>query len=96
MEKDLVKLAHYAFNQGDYQSAKALYQKAASKYGHNLFDANIYLCDQRLRNQVKHDGATPKLSEAIPASQQLEETQSLLEHYYRRCQELEYQLQDAG
>ncbi|WP_404416381.1 hypothetical protein LG277_03315 [Vreelandella aquamarina] len=96
MQTNLVKQAHHAFKQDDYQSAKALYQKAASKYGQNLFDANIYLCEQRLRNQVKHDGATPKLSEAISASQQLEETQSLLEHYYRRCQELEYQLQDAG
>ncbi|MGV2929470.1 hypothetical protein ACE3G8_00095 [Vreelandella venusta] len=48
MEKDLVKRAHDAFNQGDYQVAKELYQKAAKHYGKTLFNANIILCDKYL------------------------------------------------
>ncbi|PAU73004.1 hypothetical protein [Vreelandella alkaliphila] len=49
MEKDLVKRAHDAFNQGDYKVAKELYKKAAGYYGESLFKVNITLCDKYLR-----------------------------------------------
>lgn len=96
MEKDLVKRAHNAFNQGNYQSAIELYQQAAHQYGQSLFDVNIRICEQRLQMPGQLTRNAPKSTDAIPVSQQLEETQALLEHYYRRCQELEYRLQDAG
>jgi len=96
MEKDLVKRAHDAFNQGDYQHAIALYQKAANQYGQSLFDVNIRMCKQQLQGLGRIFKSEPKSADAIPVAQQLAETQELLEHYYRRCQELEYRLQDAG
>lgn len=49
MEKDLVKRAHNAFNQGDYKAAKELYQKAVKHYGETLFNINIVLCDKYLQ-----------------------------------------------
>ncbi|MBE0464409.1 hypothetical protein [Halomonas colorata] len=96
MEKDLVKRAHGAFNQGDYQNAIALYQQAAYQYGQHLFDVNINICEQRLQKPNQVISSAPKSPESIPIIQQLAETQELLEHYYRRCQELEYRLQDEG
>ncbi|MGE6606448.1 hypothetical protein ACQKE4_07985 [Halomonas sp. NPDC076908] len=96
MEKDLVKRAHNAFNQGDYQNAISLYQQAAYHYGQQLFDINIQICEQRLQQPNQVFKSAPKSADAMPVAQQLAETQELLEHYYRRCQELEYRLQDAG
>ena len=96
MEKDLVKRAHSAFNQGDYQSAIELYQQAANQYGQSLFNVNIKICEQRLQKPGQVIKSAPQSAENIPIAQQLAETQELLEHYYRRCQELEYRLQDAG
>ncbi|AIA76754.1 hypothetical protein FF32_18460 [Halomonas campaniensis] len=104
MEKDLVKRAHSAFNQGDYQHAIALYQQAAYQYGQHLFDVNVNICEQRLQKSGHVVMGTPRVAprsvpksvDAIPVAQQLAETQELLEHYYRRCQELEYRLQDVG
>ncbi|WP_434986166.1 hypothetical protein [Vreelandella zhaodongensis] len=96
MEKNLVKRAHNAFNEGDYQHAIALYQQAAYQYGQHLFDVNIKICEQRLQKPGGIFKSAPKSGETIPVAQQLAETQELLEYYYRRCQELEYRLQDAG
>lgn len=96
MEKDLVKRAHDAFNQGDYQAAITLYQQAAYQYGQSLFDVNIRICEQRLQSPGRIIKSAPKHSDVIPVAQQLAETQELLEYYYRRCQELEYRLNDAG
>ncbi|CAH1043982.1 hypothetical protein [Halomonas sp. TD01] len=96
MEKDLVKRAHDAFNHGDYQDAITLYQQAAYQYGQSLFDVNIRICEQRLQKPGQLMKRVPKSSDAIPVAQQLAETQELLEYYYRRCQELEYRLNDAG
>ncbi|RUR27842.1 hypothetical protein ELY33_14720 [Vreelandella andesensis] len=96
MEKDLVKRAHDAFNQGDYQHAITLYQQAAFQYGQHLFDINISICEQRLQKPNQVIKSAPKSADAVPVAQQLVETQELLEHYYRRCQELEYRLQGAS
>ena len=49
MEKNFVKRAHNAFNQGDYQNAKQLYQLAAEQYGETLFSFNIVLCEKYLQ-----------------------------------------------
>ncbi|MGP5191731.1 hypothetical protein [Vreelandella alkaliphila] len=95
MEKDLVKRAHDAFHQGDYQRAIALYQQAAYQYGQNLFDVNIKICEQRLQKPGLVVKNAPKSVESIAIAQQLAETQELLEYYYRRCQELEYRLNDV-
>lgn len=96
MSATIVKRAIYAFQQGDYHDAKQLYLKAANKYGHQLFNANLTLCDQRLKRSQSRPvtaALTPNDSPTtILISQQLADTQQLLEHYYNRCQELEYQL----
>ncbi len=96
MEKDLVKRAHAAFNQGDYQNAIKLYQNAASQYGKSLFDVNVRLCEQKLGNPGQATKTAPRSVDNTPVAKQLAETQALLEHYYRRCQDLEYHLQDAS
>ncbi|NYS60328.1 hypothetical protein [Vreelandella salicampi] len=94
----LVQRANSAFKKGDYRSAKALYQEAANQYGSQLFAANVAVCEKALaKGRPKKINAAltpqPRLSnDAI--SQQLSDTQQLLEHYYNRCQELEYQLID--
>lgn len=51
MEKDLVKRAHDAFNQGNYRAAKELYQKSAKYYGESLFNINIVLCEKYLQSE---------------------------------------------
>lgn len=107
---DIVKKATGAFQKGDYRTAKELYQQAADRYGQHLFSANIILCERALESgrpdalsqQVRHlndgqpaQGAGGEQSEPDgPIVKQLAETQSLLEHYFSRCQELEYQLLD--
>lgn len=96
MQKDLVKRAHSAFKQCEYQHAIELYQQAAYQYGQSMFDANIRLCEKRLTKPGQAIQAAPQSAANTPIAQQLDETQTLLEHYYRRCQELEYRLQDAG
>lgn len=96
MEKDLVKRAHDVFNQGEYEHAIELYQQAAYQYGKSLFDVNIRLCEQRLQKPGQVIQSAPSSTDNLPVAQQLAETQALLEHYYRRCQELEYRLQDKS
>ncbi|MCG7577209.1 MULTISPECIES: hypothetical protein [unclassified Halomonas] len=89
----LVKQAMLAFRQGNYAAAKVLYQKAAQQYGEHLFKANLYLCDKYAGSGSKMLAETPESAAQLAgqAQQQLQETQQLLEHYYQRCQELEYQ-----
>lgn len=89
LSQQVVAKASQSFRHGNYQEALTLYQKAATLYGSQLFSANITLCQQRLDTQ--HD-KQPVLPGSPAESRQLKETQGLLEHYYRRCQELEYQL----
>lgn len=92
----VVKQAMQAFRQGNYAAAKVLYQKAAQYYGEHLFKANLYLCDKYTGSGSGGLASMPE-STAQQAGQfqrQLQETQQLLERYYQRCQELEYQLLD--
>lgn len=91
MEKNLVKRAYEAFKLNNYSEALTLYQKAAVTYGGEFFKVNITLCEQRLKGSKSKD---PVLPGSPAESRQLNETQRLLEHYYCRCQELEYQLLD--
>ncbi|MGP9658457.1 hypothetical protein ACT3S5_10485 [Halomonas sp. AOP31-B1-25] len=76
---------------GNYDEALRLYKQAAAAYGNTLFEANITLCEKRLKGG---GSVNPVLPGSPAESRQLIETQGLLEHYYRRCQELEYQLLD--
>ena len=103
MQQSVVKQATQHFKKGDYSRAKACYQKAGELYGTPLFANSIRLCELRLGNPVTHQGVLPAATPKTPAQptatttdteKQLAETQSLLEHYYTRCQELEYQLLD--
>jgi hypothetical protein len=101
MQQSIVKQATQHFQNGDYKRAKATYQQAGQRYGSALFANSIRLCELRMRTPgagvgmstnvtAKHTAAPSQLN----AGQQLEKTQKLLEHYYTRCQELEYQLLD--
>lgn len=98
MSTTIVKRAIHAFQQGDYHNAKQLYLQAADKYGHQLFSANLTLCDHALeQHRPKRVTAAlrPYSDQTLtPVSQQLADTQLLLEHYYTRYQEVIYQLQD--
>lgn len=57
MEKDLVKRAHDAFNQGNYRAAKELYQKAAKRYGETLFNVNVVLCEKYLQSEAGQEAS---------------------------------------
>ena len=87
-ENSIVQQAMAHFKAGDYAQAKACYQQAADRYGAHLFAKNVQLCDLRLGNAQVAFGVNS------PEAVQLEQTQALLEYYYTRCQELEYQLID--
>lgn len=105
---NIVPRAISAYNRGDYQTAKALYQEAARRYGESLFSANLQLCQKALRNDeasmentaagnfavTTSEGDSPGDDATSAVSRQLAETQTLLEKYYSRCQELEHQLMD--
>lgn len=87
-DDSIVQQAMAHFKAGDYAQAKTCYQQAADRYGAHLFAKNVQLCELRLgKTQV---AAVVHSPEAV----QLTQTQALLEHYYTRCQELEYQLID--
>tara|TARA_Y100001001_G_scaffold163790_1_gene193870 strand:+ start:13176 stop:13472 length:297 start_codon:yes stop_codon:yes gene_type:complete len=96
MQQSIIKQATQHFRKGDFQRAKASYQQAAELYGTRLFANSIRLCELRMGQQIAPEKgpATPALGNGNDVSRQLEETQNLLEHYYTRCQELEYQLMD--
>jgi len=105
MQQSVVKQATQHFKKGDYSRAKACYQKAGELYGTPLFANSIRLCELRMsKPRAQTPGgviaAPGPASQAAPqasnpgAERQLQETQRLLEHYYTRCQELEYQLLD--
>lgn len=108
--ESIVQLAVTHFKQGHYQQAKTFYQQAAEKYGPHLFANSIRLCELRMKtpaakNSLTSATATNKASASAQSgtgatkhetslARQLEETQKLLERYFKRCQELEYQLLD--
>lgn len=84
----LVKQAVEHFRHGRYQQAKACYQQAATRYGEEVFMSAVQLCEWRLNGAAAW--GRPASTGEGDAARQLEETQKLLEHYYQRCQELEY------
>ena len=96
-----VKQAFTFFKQGDYKNAKHYYTLASNTYGKELFSVNIALCDKYIENapltKITRPVAFPDstgVDKEVLATQ-LANTQAKLEHYYTRCQELQYQLMDA-
>lgn len=98
MQQSIVKQATAHFRKGDYSRARVCYQKAGELYGTTLFANSIRLCELRMGTAAPKQAAKPNACAQSTATTdtetQLAETQSLLEHYYTRCQELEYQLLD--
>jgi len=105
MQQSIVKQATQHFRKGDYQRAKACYQQAGQLYGANLFANSVRLCELRMGKTMSVTAPASNSGTAVAAKtpsapahtateQQLSETQHLLEHYFNRCQELEYQLLD--
>ena len=102
-ESSIVEQASVLFSQGQYELAKALYEKAGKKYGEHLFKANIWLCTKRLA-QLENGEETvkvpvPNFTSNIASSpsyveEQLEETQANLEKYYFEAQNLRNKLFD--
>ncbi|WP_409523343.1 hypothetical protein [Nitrincola sp. MINF-07-Sa-05] len=98
-----VKDAASLFRQGQYEKAKQCYIQAASRYGEQLFKANIALCDRYISKKpskafaVASLGILPAAASQDPVvlANQLQQTQALLEKYFIRAQELEYQLKDT-
>lgn len=85
------------FREGNYQEALSLYQQAAKYYDARFFSANIALCQWRINGTRPAESIVPgSPAESRRLSKQLDETQGLLERYYRRCQELEYQLMETA
>lgn len=91
----VAQAAHY-YQQGNFKQALHYYQQAAKQYGEHLFKANLHLCQQQLKGTPTPTSIAgqPSVQAARHLALQLQETQQLLEHYYNRTQELEYQLQD--
>lgn len=90
-KQSLTQRASEAFLKGNYSQALNLYKEAADIYGETIFAVNIILCERKLARTV----AIPTQKIFPPSiEQQLAKTQLLLEHYFNRTQELEYQLID--
>lgn len=81
--------ANRLFQQGNYEAARALYQKAALKYGETLFHANIALCEARAAAADCAERRMGGANSNVALREQLKETQSLLEYYFQRCETLE-------
>lgn len=102
-ESSIVEQASVLFSQGQYELAKALYEKAGKKYGEHLFKANVWLCSKRLA-QLENGEETVKVpvpnftSNIAPSpsyvEEQLQETQANLEKYYFEAQNLRNKLFD--
>ena len=92
--QEIVENAAQCFKQGDFHTARELYQKAAAYYGESIFSVNLSLCNQAIKASYKVSSAADgkELSDysdgdvinASPQqiSRQLQETQSLLEKYF--------------
>lgn len=89
-KQSLTKRASEAFLKGNYSQALALYKEAADIYGESIFAVNIILCERKLARTLE----IPAQKIYTTIEQQLVKTQELLEHYFNRTQELEYQLID--
>lgn len=105
VQRTLVQQANRLFREGRYADAHPLYIKAAEQYGHKNFKANLILCEKRQSSDFKPAGkdktenalnvfTTNSVSEST--NEQLINTQKLLEYYFKRCEELKYQLMDAN
>ena len=93
MQEIVEKAAHY-FKQGDFHTARELYQKVAACYGEPFVAANLFFCDQAIKasckmtSAVDEEGATGYRNwDVINAStqqisSQLHDTQILLEKYF--------------
>ena len=102
-ESSIIEQASVLFSQGQYELAKALYEKAGRKYGEHLFKANVWLCNKRLA-QLKNGESTvlvpaPNFTANIAhpsssAEEQLAATQANLEKYYFEAQDLRSKLLD--
>lgn len=93
-QETIVKQASSALKAGNYQAACELFKKAAERYGQKLFEVNIRHCQRKLAEIGElPGGAVPQA--AMSVSKQLRQTQQLLEHYVKRCQELEYRILDS-
>lgn len=99
-ESSLIEQASVLFAQGQYQLAKALYEKASKKYGEHLFKANVWLCNKRIAQKENDEDIvnvpvpsfTVHKQDASLAEEQLEETQIALEKYYFEAQDLRNRL----
>ena len=92
----IVRQANEAFRQGAHARAKALYQQAAARYGHDLFKANIALCDRASGLGQPLAAPDKAACAASDLQKQLDETQRLLEYYFQRCETLEQTGQSRG
>lgn len=89
----IVKRAARAYSAGQYNTALRLYQQAAQRFGAALFEVNIKLCEQQ--RETKGASDDPAVNTRLyELEDQLNQTQQLLEYYFNRNQELEYQLLD--
>jgi ATP-dependent Zn protease len=97
----IVKQAVAYFKQGDFNSAKRMYLQAADQYGFKLFANNIRVCELRIGESPVYPSLATESGKSTVANDcaedityQLAETQKLLEQYYTKCQQMEYQLMD--
>lgn len=87
-EERIVREANRLFQVGDYAAAKQYYERAAMRYGHDLFRVNRMLCDAAIAGD-EPARVQPDQAPASTIQQQLDETQRLLEYYFQRCETLE-------
>ena len=94
----LVKDAAELFKAKQFQQAKELYIEAAKVLGERNFSINIALCDQKISGRSLPILSDTKANVVVEGgnSDQLAQTQALLEKYFNRCQELEYKLLDRN
>ena len=80
----IVQRANEAFKKGDYQNAKKHYEAASNNYGRKLFDANLTICENRIKNKgrttfTRIGKETQKESETI-------------KKLYKKIEELNYKI----
>lgn len=92
--QQIIEDAAQRFKQGDFHTARKLYQKIAASYGESIVSVNLSLCDQgvkALNGQVpmtEGEGTAGENNRAavnassLQVTRQLHDTQSLLEKYF--------------
>ncbi|MBD3587120.1 hypothetical protein HHX48_15345 [Salinimonas sp. HHU 13199] len=102
-ENVFVARANYFFANADYVNAEKYYELAQEKIGKKYFSTNIWLCQQRLLMESKDENSflneiiSPSFNDDTNCtnselSAQLEETQNLLEKYYKEALDLKTKL----